>query len=48
MTSCLEGRKPHVSAKVAANWNVAGILGHESCMRGGEIIEMPEWTMFED
>ena len=48
VTSCLEGRKPHVSAKVAANWNVAGILGHESCLRGGEIIDMPEWAMFED
>lgn len=44
--SCLEGRKPHISAKVSANWNVAGILAHESCMRGGEIIDMPEWAMF--
>ena len=42
----LEGRPAHVNSVVAANWNVAGILAHESAMRGGEIIEMPDFTQF--
>lgn len=41
-----EGRPAHVNSVVAANWNVAGILAHESALKGGEIIEMPEWTQF--
>lgn len=41
-----EGRPAHVNSIVAANWNVAGILAHESALKGGAIIEMPEWTQF--
>ncbi|GHV76112.1 oxidoreductase [Spirochaetia bacterium] len=42
-----EGRKSHVSAKVAANWTVAGLLGHESAMKGGPALEMPAFTQFK-
>ncbi len=42
----LEGRRAHVDSVVAANWNVAGILAHESAMKGGEIMEMPDFTQF--
>ncbi len=42
----LEGRKAHVSARVAANWTVAGFLAHESAMRGGEVLDMPEFATF--
>lgn len=45
--SCLEGRDSHITAQVSANWNIAGILAHESAMQGGTIIDMPEWTLFE-
>ncbi len=46
VTAILEGRPAHVNSVVAANWNVAGILAHESAMRGGEILTMPEFTQF--
>jgi predicted dehydrogenase len=34
-------RKAHVSAAVAANWTMAGILAHESAMKDGVRIEVP-------
>ena len=37
-----EERKAHVSAAVAANWTMAGILSHESAMNGGVLIELPK------
>ena len=46
ITAIQEGRRAHVNSNVAANWNVAGILAHESAMKDGEIIEMPEFTQF--
>jgi predicted dehydrogenase len=42
-----EGRKAYVSAKVAANWTVSGLLGHKSAIEGGTIIEMPAFTQFK-
>lgn len=36
-----EGRKAHVSAEVAANWTMAGILSHESAMKGGQELLLP-------
>ncbi len=41
-----QGRKAHVSARVAANWTVAGLLAHESAMQGGTAIEMPAFTLY--
>lgn len=46
ISAILEGRPAHVNSVVAANWNVAGILAHESAMRGGEILTMPDFTQF--
>jgi len=37
----LEGRKAHVSAEVAANWTMTGILSHHSAMQGGVVMELP-------
>ena len=42
VSSVLEGRPAHVSAKVGANWTMAGILAHESAMKGGKILEIPQ------
>lgn len=47
ISAILEGRKAHVSARVAANWTVCGLLAHESAMRNGEVLHMPEWALFE-
>ena len=42
VSSVLEGRPAHVSAKVGANWTIAGILAHESAMKDGKILEIPQ------
>lgn len=36
-----EGRLSAVNARVAANWTMAGLLAHESAMRGGVEVEIP-------
>lgn len=41
--SILEERKPLINEVFAANITAAGILAHESAMRGGEKIEIPEF-----
>jgi len=46
VSAILENRKSHVSAKVAANWTVCGLLAHESAMNGGVVLEMPRWAQF--
>ncbi|MBT7123127.1 MAG: gfo/Idh/MocA family oxidoreductase, partial [Clostridia bacterium] len=46
ISAILENRKAHVSAKVAANWTLAGIIAHESAMRGGEAMGMPQFTQY--
>ena len=30
---------------LAANITLTGILAHESALKGGEIIRLPEWSM---
>jgi len=42
-----ENRRSWISARVGANWTIAGLFAHESAMRGGERIEMPEFTQFK-
>lgn len=41
ISAILEGRRAHVDSRTAANWTMAGIIAHESAMRGGEILEVP-------
>lgn len=41
-----EERRAHVSARVAANWTVAGLLAHESAMKGGSLEKMPDFALF--
>ncbi|MEI6100907.1 MAG: Gfo/Idh/MocA family oxidoreductase [Eubacteriales bacterium] len=42
VSSVLEKRPAHVHAKLAANWTMAGILAHESAMKGGVVLEIPQ------
>ncbi len=46
ISAVTEGRKAHVSARVAANWTVAGLLAHQSAMQGGRALDMPEFALF--
>lgn len=43
VSSIVEGRKPTIDAVTAANWTASGICAHESAMRGGDAVEVPEF-----
>ncbi|MEM6473281.1 MAG: Gfo/Idh/MocA family oxidoreductase [Planctomycetota bacterium] len=40
-----EGRNPLPDAVTSANWTCVGICAHESAIRGGEIVRLPEFTL---
>ncbi len=40
----LKSRSPYPNAKQSANMTCVGILAHESALKGGEIIRLPEFT----
>jgi predicted dehydrogenase len=39
-----EDREPWPNAVVSANWTCVGICAHQSALRGGQIVFLPEWT----
>jgi predicted dehydrogenase len=46
MVSSLVGnRDPWPNATLSANWTCVGILAHESAVKGGEVIRLPEFTL---
>jgi hypothetical protein len=42
--SIIEDRAPWIDAGTAANWTAAGICAHESAMRGGAEVVIPNFT----
>jgi hypothetical protein len=44
VTALVEGRDPYPNARQSANWTCTGILAHESAMKGGAIMKLPEWS----
>ncbi|WP_308796450.1 Gfo/Idh/MocA family protein [Agromyces silvae] len=42
--SIVEGRPAAIDAEVAANWTAVGICAHESAMRGGERVRIPDFA----
>ena len=47
VTSILDDRDPYPNARQAANITCSGILSHESAMRGGERVYLPEFTLWK-
>lgn len=45
VSALVEGRDPYPNAVQSANWTCVGILAHESAMKGGEILRLPEFTL---
>ena len=45
VSALTEGRQPYPNAQQSANITCVGILAHESAMKGGEIIYLPEFTL---
>lgn len=44
LTALDEERDPWPNAVAAANWTGVGICAHQSALRGGQIVYLPEWT----
>ncbi|MES2730582.1 MAG: Gfo/Idh/MocA family oxidoreductase [Bacteroidota bacterium] len=44
VTSILEDRDPFPNAAQSANWTSVGILAHESALKGGEIVRVPDFS----
>lgn len=45
VSALVEGRQPYPNAQQSANITCVGILAHESAMKGGEIMRLPDFTM---
>lgn len=44
LTALTENRDPFPNAAQSANWTSVGILAHESALKGGEIMKLPDFT----
>ena len=42
--SIVEERQPSIDAIKGANWTAAGLCAHESAMRGGEVVAIPDFA----
>lgn len=45
VSALVEGRDPYPNAVQSANWTCVGICAHESALKGGEIVRLPEFTL---
>ncbi|MCE9607676.1 MAG: Gfo/Idh/MocA family oxidoreductase [Planctomycetia bacterium] len=45
VSALLQNRDPWPNAVTSANWTCVGICAHESAMKGGEIVRLPEFTL---
>ncbi|WP_114783003.1 Gfo/Idh/MocA family protein [Botryobacter ruber] len=45
VSALVDNRQPYPNAQQSANITCVGILAHESAMKGGEIIKLPEFTL---
>lgn len=45
LAALLEDRDPFPNAMESANWTCTGILAHESALRGGEVINLPPFSL---
>ncbi len=44
VNALVQGKSPYPNAKQSANMTCVGILSHESALKGGEIIKLPDFT----
>ena len=45
VSALVQNRDPWPNAVQSANWTCVGILAHQSALRGGEVMRMPEFTL---
>ncbi len=45
VSALVEGRDPYPNAVQSANWTCVGILAHESALKGGQVMRLPDFTL---
>ncbi len=45
VSALVEQREPFPNARRAANWTCVGLCAHESALKGGELVRLPEFTL---
>jgi predicted dehydrogenase len=45
VSALVEGRDPYPNAVQSANWTCVGICAHESALKGGAIVRLPDFTL---
>jgi predicted dehydrogenase len=45
VTALVKGRDPFPNAKQSANWTCVGLCAHQSALKGGEIVKLPQFTV---
>ena len=44
VSALVRNRDPYPNAVESANWTCVGILAHESALKGGAVVKLPDWT----
>ncbi len=45
VSALVEDKDPWPNAVTSANWTCVGICAHESALKGGEIVHLPQFTL---
>ena len=45
LRALVEDRDPFPNAKESANWTCVGLCAHESALKGGQIVRLPDFTL---
>ncbi|MFH5806287.1 Gfo/Idh/MocA family protein [Alienimonas sp. DA493] len=45
VSALVEDRDPRPNAVTSANWTCVGLCAHESALKGGELVRLPEFTL---
>ena len=45
ITALIEDRDPFPNAKQSANWTCVGLCAHQSALKGGQIVNLPEFSL---
>src|SRR5579862_2908199 len=45
VSALVEGRDPYPNAVQSANWTCVGICAHQSALKGGAIVKLPDFTL---
>lgn len=48
LSALIEDREPYPNARQGANITCSGILSHDSALKGGEKVPLPEWTFVDN